>query len=108
MTNRPLTPEQLDDVMKNGTVVQTFEEKVNATKWPNKEDKVRLANAVRAKAPVVLFKNGTRFDIRYKTAYREPAVFVSPSITDSFIPCGYFSVRKLEEFLSEVNLGVAE
>lgn len=108
MTNKPLTPEQLDDVLKHGTVVQTMSQAQEANKWPNKEDMTRLANAVKARAPIVLFKNGTRFDIRYKTAYKDPAVFVSPSVTDSFFPCGYFSVRKLEEFLSEVKLGVAE
>lgn len=108
MTNKALSQTEVADVLKHGTVVQSMDEAAQASRWPNNRDMLLLAAAVKKKYPVVVFTDGARFDIRYKTAYKDPAVFVRPTKANQFVPCGYFSIRKLEEFVVESELGVAE
>lgn len=66
-------------------------------KWPGRENLKTLAQAVKERRPFV-FINDKRYSIRYSTHFGG-TVFVKPDGW-AFIPCGYFSVEKLENALT--------
>lgn len=77
----------------------------NRAKWPGPNNMLLLAKAVKDKLPFVMFQPGSdkaqRFKIRY-TQHFGGTVFIKPD-SNAFIPCGYFSLRKLNEVLMNVE-----
>lgn len=65
--------------------------------WPNENDLKRLATAVEQEEPTVQFSDGTVFGINYANAERWGAVFIKPTNTGTYVPCGYISLSKLRE-----------
>ena len=65
--------------------------------WPDNDELKIIAQAVNDKLPYVTFGH-MRFSIRYTTHFGN-AVFIRPADTTSFVPCGYFSISKLEGLL---------
>jgi hypothetical protein len=94
MPGRPLAPDEIEKVLYE---VRKEESSSHALKWPDFDNRVLLAQAVKNKLPYVTL-NGMRFSIRYVTHFGG-AVFIRPADTTSFVPCGYFTVKKLMELL---------
>jgi len=66
-------------------------------RWPGRENIKTLAQAVKDRRPFVFIAD-KRYKIRYTTHFGG-TVFVSPDGW-ALIPCGYFSIEKLENALT--------
>lgn len=63
-------------------------------RWPGEANLIKIAKAVKRNSNYVLFRDGTRFQVKYDT-YREDVVLVKPE--SGFVPMGYFSRQTLRE-----------
>lgn len=97
MTHRPLDAREIASAIRQDAATAAAE---YSAKWPPAADRLRIAKAVKSRAPVVKLSNGVVFSIRYKTAYKEPTVFLRPN-DGTFVPCGYFSISRLEASITE-------
>lgn len=65
--------------------------------WPSEDELKVLAQAVKDKLPYVVL-SGMKYSIRYTTHFGN-SVFIRPADTTAFIPCGYFTISKLDGML---------
>lgn len=63
-------------------------------RWPGEANLIKIAKAVKRNADYVLFRDGTRFQIKYDT-YSKDVILIRPE--SGFVPMGYFSRRTLKE-----------
>lgn len=67
-----------------------------AIRWPGSYNLKLLAKAVKDRKMFVEFEPYMRFKIRYDSKF--DAVFIKPA-DDGFVPCGYFSYKRLKDAL---------
>lgn len=72
------------------------------TRWPGKENTLKLAEAVDAQQDYVMFGN-RRFDITYHL--ETETVLVKPS-TGGFIPMGWFSYHQLKDAQRQARVDI--
>jgi len=89
---KALDKDQIENLLKKQPKVSGS----NAPKWPNDEDYIRLAKAVRDDQTEVTFGDGRRFLIRDAVKWNSVFIKLASGIT---APCGYFDKDKLREVL---------
>lgn len=96
MTHRVLTSEEITKHLRA--------EPVKVKPWPDDIGLIALAKAVKAGEHSVMI-NGKRFNIRYKTKFKDGAIYISPDST-AFVPCGYISRKRLSDALALEQVGL--
>jgi len=100
MTDKVLGMDMIRNLLHSKTKGPKPETEKWHNKWPGPENMEKLAKAVAAKAQIVLFTNGDRFDIYYDLD--DEAVLIKPS-TGDFIPMGWFNYSKLRDAMNGVH-----
>lgn len=90
MPGRPLSNSEIKSALNQ---IKTENQ---VTKWPDEDGLKKLAKAVKAEEMFVEM-SGQSFYIRYNTRFPD-AIFVRPATKDQFVPCGYFSLSRLNHY----------
>jgi hypothetical protein len=94
--NRALSEEEAQKLLSIDEAKER-DAKMNAAKlWPGSYNVKLLAKAVKERKSFVEFEPYQRFVIRYDSKF--DAVFIKPA-NGAFVPCGYFSYKKLKDAL---------
>ena len=97
---KALTQDQIKKILSDDDLKRAQNPHERVT-WPSMEDKARLLKAIKSNAPIVQMADQRKFKIRY---VKDEHVYVSPFRQDDMVPCGWFTIDKLERELSEAEV----